>query len=504
MELPNIFSSFTLMASFLFLFLLFKIVKTWTTSKYSNPNSPPGPWRLPFIGNIHQIISSPMPHHSFKTLAQKYGPMMYLKLGEVPYIIVTSPEIAKEVMKTQDLNFCDRPNLMLSTIFSYNNTDILFSIYGEHWRQLRKICVIELLSVKRVQSFGSIREEEVADLVKSISANEGLVVNLTHQIFSMTYGIVARAAFGKRSKHQQVFKSAITEIINMVGGIYIADLYPSIKMLRRMSKAKTRIEKLHRKIDMILQDIINDHKSIHKKDGKDEDLVDALIKIQQENDQSQPTLTDDNMKSLIQDMFAAGTETTSGVLLWGMSELVKNPKVMEKVQGEVRKVFDKKGSVVDESGLHQLIYLKCVIKETLRLHPIAPLLAPRECRERCQINGYEIPAKTRVIVNAWAIGRDPRNWVEAESFKPERFLNNPIDFKGTDYEYIPFGAGRRMCPGIAFASPNVELPFAKLLYHFDWKLPNEMKNKEIDMTETFGLTVGRKHDLCLIPITRCL
>ncbi|KAI5432844.1 hypothetical protein KIW84_020232 [Lathyrus oleraceus] len=366
MDLPNIFSSFTLMASFLFLFLLFKIVTRWTTSKTSNPKLPPGPWRLPFIGNIHQIISSPMPHHSFKHLAQKYGPLMYLKLGEVPYVIVTSQEMAKEVMQTQDLNFCDRPNLMLSTIFSYNKTDIIFPIYEEHWRQLRKICVIELLSVKRVQSFGSIREEEVSDLVKSISSNEGLVVNLTHQIFSMTYGIVARAAFGKKSKHQQVFISLSNEMINMLGGIYVADLYPSIKILQSMSRAKTKFEKLHSEIDIILQDIINDHRSIHKEAGKDEDLVDALIKIQQENDQSQHQLTDDNMKSIIQDMFAAGTETSSVLLLWGMSELVKNPKVMEKVQGEVRKVFDKKGSV-DESELHQLVASYCTIVSSTRM-----------------------------------------------------------------------------------------------------------------------------------------
>jgi cytochrome P450 len=200
-------------------------------------------------------------------------------------------------------------------------------------------------------------------------------------------------------------------------------------------------------------------------------------------------------------MFAAGTETSSGVVLWTMSEIVKNPKVMEEAQAEVRRVFDKKG-YVDETKMHQLIYLKSVIKETFRLHPIIPLLVPRESRERCQINGYEIPAKTRVIVNAWAIGRDPKYWVEPESFKPERFVDSLVDFKGTDFEFIPFGAGRRMCPGIAFALPNIELPLAMLLFHFDWMLPNGMKNEDLDMSETFGISVGRKHDLCLIPITR--
>jgi len=202
-------------------------------------------------------------------------------------------------------------------------------------------------------------------------------------------------------------------------------------------------------------------------------------------------------------MFVGGTETSSTTVLWAMSEMVRNPKVMEEAKVEVRRVFDKKG-YVDQTELHQLIYLNSVIKETLRLHPVGPLLVPRESRERCQINGCEIPAKTTVIVNAWAIGRDPKYWVEAESFKPERFLNSPIDFKGTDFEFIPFGAGRRMCPGIAFALPNIELPLAQLLYHFDWKLLNGMKNEELDMTESFGLAVGRKHDLCLIPITRRL
>ncbi|PNY15815.1 cytochrome p450 [Trifolium pratense] len=409
--------------------------------------------------------------------------------------------MAKEIMKTHDLSFCDRPNLLLSTIFSYNATDIIFSIYGEHWRQLRKICVIELLSVKRVQSFRSIREEEVSDLVKSISASEGSVVNLTHKIFAMTYGITARAAFGKKSKHQQAFKSALQEIVFLLGGNCIVDLYPSIKMLQRVSWAKTKMEKLHKEIDMILQDIIDDHKRVQNEETKDEDIVDALLKIQQENDHSQHPLTDDSMKSIIQDMFAAGTETSSGVVLWVMSEIVKNPKVMEEAQAEVRRVFDKKG-YADETEMHQLIYLKSVIKETFRLHPIIPLLVPRESRERCQIDGYEIPAKTRVIVNAWAIGRDPKYWIEPESFKPERFVDSLIDFKGTDFEFIPFGAGRRMCPGLAFALPNIELPLAMLLYHFDWKLPNGMMNEDLDMTETFGISVGRKHDLCLIPITR--
>ena len=181
-----------------------------------------------------------------------------------------------------------------------------------------------------------------------------------------------------------------------------------------------------------------------------------------------------------------------------MSEMMRNPRIMRKAQEEVRRIFDRKEEI-DEMGIQELKFLKLVIKETLRLHPPLPLLLPRECREKCEIDGHEIPVKSKIIVNAWAIGRDPKHWTEPESFNPERFLDSSIDYKGTNFEYIPFGAGRRICPGILFGLASVELLLATLLYHFDWKLPNGMKQQDLDMTEVFGLAVRRKEDLYLIP-----
>jgi cytochrome P450 len=178
--------------------------------------------------------------------------------------------------------------------------DIAFATYGEYWRQLRKICVTELLSAKRVQSFRHIREEEVSDLVKSISASEGSVVNLTKKIAALTYGITARTAFGKKNKQQEAFNLAMDEAITLLGGVCIVDLYPSIKMLRWMSSAKAKLEKATRDLDIILQNIIDDHKSSHREESKDEDLVDVLLNIQQENHHSQHPLTDDNLKAVIQ------------------------------------------------------------------------------------------------------------------------------------------------------------------------------------------------------------
>ncbi|XP_062014265.1 desmethyl-deoxy-podophyllotoxin synthase-like [Rosa rugosa] len=180
-----------------------------------------------------------------------------------------------------------------------------------------------------------------------------------------------------------------------------------------------------------------------------------------------------------------------------MSELTKHPRIMQRPPDEVREVYDKTQQV-NETSIKEMKYLKLVIQETLRLHPVVPLLLPRECGERCEIDGYEIPVKTKVIVNSWAIGGDPSYWTEPETFYPERFLDSSTNYRGTTFEYIPFGGGSRIFPGILYGLANVEIPLALLLYHFDWKLPNGMKNEDLDMTEDFGIAVRRKEDLhCL-------
>ena len=196
-------------------------------------------------------------------------------------------------------------------------------------------------------------------------------------------------------------------------------------------------------------------------------------------------------------MFTAGSETSSMTVEWAMAELMKHPRVLKKAQKEVRQVLGAKAGV-DEEGTQELNYLKLVIKETMRLHPPLPLLLPRECRESCEIGGYHIPVKTRVMVNAWALGRDPNCWTDAEKFLPERFQDSSIDYKGNNFEFIPFGAGRRMCPGLSFGIADVEFPLAMLLYHFDWELPSGLTSENLDMTECSGAG-RRKYDLCLIP-----
>lgn len=197
-------------------------------------------------------------------------------------------------------------------------------------------------------------------------------------------------------------------------------------------------------------------------------------------------------------MFSAGTETTSSTIDWAMAELMRNPDVLAKAQQEVRESLKGKLRVV-ESDMQGLKYLKLVIKETLRLHPPIPLL-PRACRGECKVNGYTIPIKSKVMINIWSMGRDPDYWNQPETFQPERFEESSIDFMGNNFEYIPFGAGRRICPGIGFGLANVEYQLGQLLYHFDWEIPSGMSRDDIDMTETEGIAVSRKNALFLVPI----
>lgn len=457
---------------------------------------PPGPWQLPFIGNIHQLVGS-LPHHILKDLASKYGPLMSLKLGEVSAVVVSSAEIAEEIMKTHDINFADRPYLLSGELLAYNSSDILLSPYGEYWRQMRKITTLEVFSSKSVQKFQPIRREEVTNLIKFISQNEGSAINITQALFSLTTGVTARAVLGKKLKDTEAFASFLRETVELSSGFGVADMFPSFKFLHVISGVKRALEKLHKNMDRILENIINEHRD-RKSEVEHQDLVDVLLSIQKQG-HVEPSLADNKIKAIILGIVSAGSETSSITMTWAISEMLKNPKVMEKAQAEVREVFGGSENF-DETRLNGLNYLKMVVKETLRLHPPAPLLIPRECREQCQINGFNIPVKTKIFVNAWAIGRDPRFWADAESFKPERFQNSSVDFKGTDFEFTPFGAGRRICPGMLFSLPVMLLPLAQMLYYFDWKLSDGLKNEELDMTEAYGVTCGRKYDLCAVPV----
>jgi flavonoid 6-hydroxylase len=267
--------------------------KILTKKSNPTPNLPPGPLKLPIIGNIHNLIGS-LPHHKLRDLSTKYGPLMHLKLGEVSLIVVSSSEYAKEVMNTHDLIFSSRPSIQASEIMN-NSLGIAFAPYGDYWRQLRKICTLELLSSKRVQSFQPIRSEEITNLIKWIASKEGSQINLTKEVFSTIFIITSRVAFGKKCKENQKFISLVKEATKVAGGFNLGDLYP-YKWLQNISGLKPKLEKLHKQTDKILQNIVDEHREVNKlrvNEGHgEEDLVDVLLK-------QEYCLSDNSVKAVI-------------------------------------------------------------------------------------------------------------------------------------------------------------------------------------------------------------
>ncbi|KAL3323728.1 hypothetical protein AABB24_038070 [Solanum stoloniferum] len=496
---------FSLVSILLFLSFLILLRKWKNSNCQTTKKLPPGPWKLPFIGSMHHIVGG-YPHHVLRDLAKKYGPLMHLQLGEVCVVVVSSSEMAKQVLKTHDLAFASRPKLLVTDIITYDSRDIVFSPYGDYWRQMRKICVMELLNAKNVRSFRSIRHDEVVHLIDSIrsSSSSGEPVNFTEMMIWFASSMICRSAFGQLLKEQDIFIKLMREVLRLADqGFDMADIFPSYKFLHGLGGVKRKILDLHYKVDSIVEDVINEHKknfANHKTSddalGGGEDLIDVLLRLMKDKSLKFP-INNHNIKAIIIDMFTGGTETTSTTTTWAMAEMMKNPSIFAKAQEEVREAFRDKVKF-DKCDVEELKYLKLVVKETLRLHPPIPLSVPRECREETDINGYTIPVKTKVLINVWALGRDPKYWDDPQSFKPERFEQCSVDFNGNNFEFLPFGSGRRICPGISFGLANIYLPLAQLLYHFDWKLPIGMEPRDLDLTESDGITASRKNDLYLI------
>ncbi|THG18313.1 hypothetical protein TEA_021614 [Camellia sinensis var. sinensis] len=400
---------FSLTTLFFLILFLFMLVKQWIRPKTRTTirNLPPGPWKLPLIGNIHQLSS--LPHRSLQDLATKHGPLMHLQLGEVSAVVISSPRLAKMVMTTHDLALANRPRLLVAETLLYCS-DIGFSPYGGYLRQMRKICTEELLSASKVRYFRGIRENEVSDLIEYIKLSSGVPVNLSEKLYDLTSNITCKAAVGKKCRDQEVLMELMKDTTSLAGGFDLADLFPSIKLLHVVSGMKPKLMKMHRKIDDVLESIIRERRmaSTEESEQRDEDLLDVLLRLEKTGGLQFP-ITDDNIKAIIFDMFTGSTETSSTTVEWAMAELMKNPIVMKKAQAELRQSLlklNEKRRFPHETRIQKLTYLKMVIKETLRLHPPSPLLLPRESREPCNIDGYNIPANTQVLVNAWALGRD--------------------------------------------------------------------------------------------------
>ncbi|GMH01230.1 hypothetical protein Nepgr_003069 [Nepenthes gracilis] len=489
----------SLLASLIFIAAVLKIFLS-NKARKPKPNLPPSPPKLPLIGNLHQL--GKMPHRSFNKLSQKLGPIIFLQLGEVPTVVVSSAAMAKQVMKTYDLPFSSRPQLFSAKWLFYGSTDIVFSPYGSYWRHIRKICILELLSTKRVESFGFARAEEVSRLIHRIEVDSSpRIVNLSEKLRLYANDVLCRVVLGRNFSeggdyNRHGFQSMLEDYQELLGGFSVGDFFPSMEFIHTITGHKSRLKKTFQRFDKFFDELIEERLDPGRNKTREKDLLDVLLDVHKDGSSEMP-LTMNNVKAILLDMFAAGTDTTFIVLDWTMTELIMNPRVMKQAQAEVRSIIPQREQV-SEKDLHQFDYLKAIIKETFRLHPPVPVLVPRESIQDVAIDDFEIPGKTRVFVNVWEIGRDPKSWENPEEFNPDRFIGRDIDFKGQDFELLPFGAGRRVCPGIALGVVAIELALARLLHRFDWELPLGVQAEDLDLTEVFGITMHKITDLVLV------
>ncbi|KAM3261215.1 hypothetical protein ACQJBY_052087 [Aegilops geniculata] len=458
---------------------------------------PPGPWRLPIIGSLHHVVSV-LPHRTMTELCRRHGPMMYLHLGEITTVVVSSAEAVGHMMKANDLLFANRRTTGMQDIVGYGGMGISFAPYGDHWRRMRKVCATELLSSKQVRHMESVRSEEMGSLLRSMAASPGATVNVSQTVAALSNDVVARAVFGGKFSQQEDYINASHQVMNLLGGFSLVDLFPSSRLVRWLTSEERRIKSSLDLMQRIITDILVDRKAVRAAGNGDEGLLDVLLTCQEEDSLESP-LTTEMITTVLFDIFGGATDTTSTTFEWAMSELINHPAAMAKAQLEVREVLGPDRTIIVSSDLAELHYMRMVIKETLRLHTPVPLLN-RKNGEDCKIMGYDILKGTNIYINAYAISRDPQHWNNPEEFNPERFENNNMDYNGSCFEFTPFGFGRRLCPGITFASSVLEMALANFLYHFDWMLPDGAISESVDMSEKFGLIVRRSSDLHLRAI----
>ncbi|KAF8695372.1 hypothetical protein HU200_037603 [Digitaria exilis] len=428
----------------------------------SSRRLPPGPPRLPILGNLHQLGA--LPHQSLRDLARRHGPTMLLRLGTMPTLVVSSPVAAREVMKAHDVDCCSRPVTPGARRLSYGHKDVAFSPYGEYWREVRKVVVVELLSMRRVQSATYAREAQVDRLVARLTsaAEVDKPVHLEDHVFGLVDGVMGTVALGniygtEQFKHKKHFHDVLDEVMSAKAAFSAEDCYPNAlgRLVDRLTGVAARRERVFRDLDGFLDLVIDQHLDPSRPTPEHgPDLVDAFVALMKERSHLQEgsplRFTRDHIKGLVSNVFTASIDTSSVTMVWAMAELIRRPAIMKKVQEEIR------AAVGDN-------------KE--RVHP------------------DDMPKL-----------RDPDTWENPDEFQPERFeAPGAVDFNGTHFELVPFGAGRRVCPGMAMATATVEFTLANLLYCFDWALPEGMAPEDVSMEEAGGLTVHKKTPLLLVP-----
>nr|AMA07824.1 cytochrome P450 76AD18 [Mollugo verticillata] len=440
------------------------------STKPSKSNLPPGPKPWPIIGNIHLLGHKP--HRSVSELSKKYGPIMTLKLGSVTTIVISSPKVAEEMFLKHDLALSGRKTPYAICVQDHDKYSMAFIPVSPKWRNLRKIATVQLLTNHRLDASQGLRREKVHELVQYARdcCEKGIAMDIGKAGFITSLNLLSNTFFSMNltsydSSFSGEFRDIVWNMLEEAGRPNLSDFFPVLKGLDLQGMRK-RYSVYYYKMIAIFDEIINQRLKDSTSDK--DDVLGSLLKLVKEDE-----LSLDDVRHLLLDLFIAGTDTTSATLEWAMTELLVNPQKIEIAQKQISQVFAK-DQVIHESDIPKLPYIHAVVKETFRMHPSVPFLLPHWAENDVQLSSYYVPKDAQIWVNVWSMGRDPSVWLDPNSFIPERFLDKDIDVKGRDFELLPFGAGRRICPGLPLAYRMVHLTLATLLHSFDWKLGNGM------------------------------
>ncbi|GKV04526.1 hypothetical protein SLEP1_g16679 [Rubroshorea leprosula] len=459
---------------------------------------PPIPFpTLPIIGHLH-LLKKPL-YRSLSKIANQHGPLILLHFGSRRVLVVSSPEAAEECFTKNDVVFANRPHLLAGKHLGYNYTSLAWASYGDHWRNLRRISSIEILSTNRLQLLSGIRSDEIRLLVQKLFKNQNQTVDVKSAFFELTLNVMMRMMAGKRYYGDSVaeveeakrFRDLITKTFLYGGATNMGDFLP---VLRWVSNSEKRLVNLQEERDQFMQELVdecrrrleNENKNNSLPGAKNKTMIEVLLSLQK----SEPhNYRDENIRSAMLVLLAAGTDTSAGTMEWAMSLLLNNPEALKKAQVEMDNVVGS-SRLVEESDLGKLSYLHCIINETMRMYPAGPLLLPHESSQECFVGGYRIPRGTMLLVNQWAIHNDPKIWGEPEKFRPERFQG--LEGNRDGFKLMPFGSGRRSCPGEGLATRMVGLTLASVIQAFEWERIGE---EMVDMTEGTGLTMPKAQAL---------
>ncbi|XP_077221343.1 flavonoid 3'-monooxygenase CYP75B137-like [Tasmannia lanceolata] len=487
---------------------------TWMIIKSRNGATsplPPGPRGLPLIGNLPFI--EPDLHHYFTKLTGIYGPIFKLRMGKKIFVVLGSPSMAKEVLKDHDTTFANHYVMSAALLATYGGSDIVWSPYGARWRMLRRVCIQELLNSGSLDASSGFRRQQVHNMLRDIYAKIGTPVDVGEKITQTIFNSMTNTLWGCSLKGEAdnnigaEFRQVVAQIGSLIGQPNISDLFPVLARFDIMGvdrKMKGAVSWFDRIFETILDQRLGKNKDTeegneHSNHKDRKDFLDILLKIKEQADPKTP-LTMTEIKALLLDLVLGGVDTSSTTLEWAMAEMLNKPETIREAQEELDAVVGK-DNVIEDKHFSQLHYLDAVAKETLRLHPPNPFLIPHSPSEACVVGGYNIPEGSSVFVNLYAIQRDPSMWENPLEFKPERFLTpgNKWDYRGNDFNYFPFGSGRRICPGISLAERSLIYVLGSLLHSFDWKLPEGTK---FSLSDQFLGVIKIKNPVMAIPTPR--